>query len=151
MFLAEVPAFKPKITNINQKYRIGEVLNVNCTSENSKPSSNLTWLIDDNVVSIFHFSIPCDVHCEMSIHINQNCVFSFIGNCALIAVFFHKFHLQVNPQHVKQYGTTKDNKTNLESTTLGLFFLITHRHFKNGKFKVSTQHLKIDSLCYLLH
>lgn len=54
----ELPRTKPKIADINNtKYRVGDALYGNCTSYNSKPAANLTWLINNVTVSVF-------VHCS---------------------------------------------------------------------------------------
>ncbi|XP_055384965.1 uncharacterized protein LOC129614403 [Condylostylus longicornis] len=48
--VVETPSHKPIITNIRPKYRIGESVRGNCSSRNSKPAANLTWLINDQEV-----------------------------------------------------------------------------------------------------
>uniref|UniRef100_A0A182SN27 Ig-like domain-containing protein n=1 Tax=Anopheles maculatus TaxID=74869 RepID=A0A182SN27_9DIPT len=50
MEVVDVPVTKPLITGIKQFYRIGDVVLGNCTSYNSKPAANLTWLLDDKKV-----------------------------------------------------------------------------------------------------
>lgn len=50
----ELPRTKPKIADINNtKYRVGDALYGNCTSYNSRPAANLTWLINNVTVSVF--------------------------------------------------------------------------------------------------
>uniref|UniRef100_A0A182YDI6 Uncharacterized protein n=1 Tax=Anopheles stephensi TaxID=30069 RepID=A0A182YDI6_ANOST len=51
MEVVDVPVTKPLITGIKQFYRIGDVVLGNCTSYNSKPAANLTWLLDDKKFS----------------------------------------------------------------------------------------------------
>lgn len=49
----ELPRGKPKIADINNtKYRVGDILYGNCTSFNSRPAANLTWLINNKTVSM---------------------------------------------------------------------------------------------------
>uniref|UniRef100_A0A336LJ37 CSON004135 protein n=1 Tax=Culicoides sonorensis TaxID=179676 RepID=A0A336LJ37_CULSO len=48
MDVIELPRTKPKIADINNtKYRVGDALYGNCTSFNSRPAANLTWLINN--------------------------------------------------------------------------------------------------------
>ncbi|KFB46626.1 AGAP009829-PA-like protein [Anopheles sinensis] len=51
MEVVDVPVTKPLITGIKQFYRIGDVVEGNCTSYNSKPAANLTWLLDDKKIN----------------------------------------------------------------------------------------------------
>uniref|UniRef100_A0A182Q8G2 Ig-like domain-containing protein n=1 Tax=Anopheles farauti TaxID=69004 RepID=A0A182Q8G2_9DIPT len=51
MEVVDVPVTKPLITGIRQFYRIGDVVLGNCTSYNSKPAANLTWLLDDKKIN----------------------------------------------------------------------------------------------------
>uniref|UniRef100_A0A182NC03 Ig-like domain-containing protein n=1 Tax=Anopheles dirus TaxID=7168 RepID=A0A182NC03_9DIPT len=51
MEVVDVPVTKPLITGIKQFYRIGDVVLGNCTSYNSKPAANLTWLLDDKKIN----------------------------------------------------------------------------------------------------
>jgi len=52
MEVVDVPLSKPVIIEIKTHYRIGEMLRGNCTSQFSKPATNLTWLINDKPVSL---------------------------------------------------------------------------------------------------
>lgn len=44
--------------------------------------------------------------------------------------------LQPNPLHVRNFRIMKDHKTELETSTIGIQFVITQQHFQNGKLKV---------------
>lgn len=48
----DVPAARPEIHNIKQRYRLGDIVRGNCTSKPSRPAANLTWTINDIPVSI---------------------------------------------------------------------------------------------------
>lgn len=43
----ELPTQRPIITGIHSRYRLGDVINGNCSSDYSKPAANLTWWIND--------------------------------------------------------------------------------------------------------
>ena len=55
VFISEVPVSQPTIHGMKNRYKIGEIVRGNCTSKYSKPAANLTWTINDNIVS---FIIP---------------------------------------------------------------------------------------------
>jgi len=50
--LLELPAQRPIITGIHSRYRLGDIINGNCSSDYSKPAANLTWWINDIQVKI---------------------------------------------------------------------------------------------------
>ena len=47
---AELPSQGPSIHGLRRKYRIDDMLRLNCTSGRSKPAANLTWYINDRQV-----------------------------------------------------------------------------------------------------
>ncbi|XP_075150290.1 uncharacterized protein LOC142224397 [Haematobia irritans] len=47
MDVVELPVQRPIITGIHIRYRLGDVINGNCSSDYSKPAANLTWWIND--------------------------------------------------------------------------------------------------------
>lgn len=49
----ELPELKPTITGIHSRYRQGDTLQGNCTSNYSRPAANLTWTINDVPVSTY--------------------------------------------------------------------------------------------------
>lgn len=51
----EPPERGPSITGIKSEYKIGDFLQGNCSSFNSKPSANLTWMINNILVKMFIF------------------------------------------------------------------------------------------------
>lgn len=68
---AEIPDAKPFIDGIMTRYRPGDELKGNCTSQFSKPAANLSWTVNDvpvciilvfsiNRYSIHQFSINDD-------------------------------------------------------------------------------------------
>lgn len=47
---AELPSQGPSIHGLRRKYRIEDMLRLNCTSGRSKPAANLTWYINSRQV-----------------------------------------------------------------------------------------------------
>ncbi|XP_076639522.1 uncharacterized protein LOC143351631 isoform X1 [Colletes latitarsis] len=47
MNVVELPSQGPSIHGLRRKYRIDDMLRLNCTSGRSKPAANLTWYIND--------------------------------------------------------------------------------------------------------
>ncbi|XP_053958428.1 uncharacterized protein LOC128863335 [Anastrepha ludens] len=47
MEVVELPTQRPVITGVHSRYRLGDVVNGNCSSDFSKPAANLTWWIND--------------------------------------------------------------------------------------------------------
>ncbi|XP_049277128.1 uncharacterized protein LOC125760743 isoform X2 [Anopheles funestus] len=92
MEVVDVPVTKPLITGIKQFYRIGDVVLGNCTSYNSKPAANLTWLLDDK---------------------------------------------KINASQMMQYPVYKDHRSGLDTSTLGLFFHLSHHFLGRSKLKFS--------------
>ncbi|XP_076752912.1 uncharacterized protein LOC143424623 [Xylocopa sonorina] len=45
--VVEIPSQRPSIHGLRRKYRINDMLRLNCTSGRSKPAANLTWYIND--------------------------------------------------------------------------------------------------------
>ncbi|KAK9882987.1 hypothetical protein WA026_001202 [Henosepilachna vigintioctopunctata] len=45
--VVELPRNDPHISGLKTKYRLGEMLRANCTSESSYPAANLTWYVND--------------------------------------------------------------------------------------------------------
>lgn len=52
MEVVDVPTNKPVITEIKTHYRMSEVIRGNCTSQYSRPASNLTWLVNDKPTAV---------------------------------------------------------------------------------------------------
>lgn len=52
MEVVELPQVEQVIIGIHQRYRMGDTLRGNCTSDYSKPAANLTWIINDVPVSV---------------------------------------------------------------------------------------------------
>jgi hypothetical protein len=48
----EVPISSPVIHGIRSRYKLGDIVRGNCTSKYSRPAANLTWTINDIIVSI---------------------------------------------------------------------------------------------------
>lgn len=54
-------------------------------------------------------------------------------------MFFIIFY-QPNPLNVRTYRIMRDHKTDLETSMIGIQFVITQQHFLNNKLKVNNQH-----------
>lgn len=52
LFIPEVPPNPPVIHGIRSRYKVNEIIRGNCTSKLSRPAVNLTWTINDIIVSI---------------------------------------------------------------------------------------------------
>lgn len=50
MEVVELPTQRPIITGVHSRYRLGDIINGNCSSDFSKPAANLTWWINDKQV-----------------------------------------------------------------------------------------------------
>lgn len=58
MTFSELPDDRPIITGLKSKYKIEDIVALNCTSRNSKPSANLTWYINNKPVSAIFIQKP---------------------------------------------------------------------------------------------
>ncbi|CAB0019744.1 unnamed protein product [Nesidiocoris tenuis] len=47
----EPPVGKPSITGLKLQYRLGETLTANCTAPGSRPAANITWFVNNHLVS----------------------------------------------------------------------------------------------------
>lgn len=45
-----LPSHDPYISGLKTRYRLDETLKANCTSKDSRPATNLTWLVNGNPV-----------------------------------------------------------------------------------------------------
>ncbi|KAL5281384.1 hypothetical protein ACFFRR_005028 [Megaselia abdita] len=52
MEVVEIPDQRPVITGIHSRYKFGDVISGNCSSDNSYPAANLSWFI--NEMPVFH-------------------------------------------------------------------------------------------------
>lgn len=51
LFSTEVPVSSPVIHGLKPRYKVNDIVRGNCTSKYSRPAANLTWTINDIVVS----------------------------------------------------------------------------------------------------
>lgn len=51
-FFTEVPMTSPVIHGLRPRYKVNDIIRGNCTSKYSRPATNLTWTINDIIVSI---------------------------------------------------------------------------------------------------
>ncbi|XP_065173665.1 uncharacterized protein [Atheta coriaria] len=52
--VVEVPTHDPNITGLKHRYKIGETLKAQCTSRDSTPAANLTWMVNDEPAQATH-------------------------------------------------------------------------------------------------
>lgn len=67
----EIPDAKPFIDGIVTRYRPGDELKGNCTSQFSKPAANLTWTVNDVPVCI-HSHLQCSFSIDKTDANRQN-------------------------------------------------------------------------------
>ncbi|KAL7740905.1 hypothetical protein ACLKA6_014067 [Drosophila palustris] len=72
MEVVELPTQRPIITGIHSRYRLGDIINGNCSSDYSKPAANLTWWINDiqvppNYLRIYDIQRHLAEHLESSV------------------------------------------------------------------------------------
>ena len=60
--LLELPQSQPQITggDIQKNYKVGDLLNLTCTSAPSNPPAKLEWILNDQPVSIEFKTIRAD-------------------------------------------------------------------------------------------
>nr|XP_040574662.1 cell adhesion molecule 2-like [Lepeophtheirus salmonis] len=51
------PKFPPKIKGINSSYRSGDLVEINCTSSDSKPAAKLTWFMNGEPIQS-NYALP---------------------------------------------------------------------------------------------
>ncbi|KAL7299192.1 hypothetical protein TKK_0007788 [Trichogramma kaykai] len=52
MNVVELPAHRPVISGLRNKYQLNDVVKLNCTSSYSNPPANLTWYINDKMTKV---------------------------------------------------------------------------------------------------
>ena len=62
-FFAVLPTESPIINGAKLRYSIGDIVDVNCTSSNSKPAADIRWLINGKPVSLS----TCILHIAYSV------------------------------------------------------------------------------------
>ncbi|XP_017155050.1 uncharacterized protein LOC108163992 [Drosophila miranda] len=72
MEVVELPTQRPIITGIHSRYRLGDIVNGNCSSDYSKPAANLTWWINDiqvppNYLRIYEIQRHLAEHLESAV------------------------------------------------------------------------------------
>ena len=55
MLISVLPREGPKIIGGRDRYSVGDIVNVNCTSRDSKPAADLQWLVNGKPVSAYIF------------------------------------------------------------------------------------------------
>uniref|UniRef100_A0A182MQ86 CD80-like immunoglobulin C2-set domain-containing protein n=1 Tax=Anopheles culicifacies TaxID=139723 RepID=A0A182MQ86_9DIPT len=143
MEVVDVPVTKPLITGIKQFYRIGDVVLGNCTSYNSKPAANLTWLLDDKKnINLPVSTNPCHHTVAGTAHDGTlrrfreasgrpEAMWPCGGECGGALV------LLINASQMMQYPVYKDHRSGLDTSTLGLFFHLSHHFLGRSKLKFS--------------
>ena len=120
-----LPTDGPRITSNKSQHKVGDVVQVNCTSAKSKPGATLRWYIDE---------IPVDAT-KVSLE-------NFFG------VIWNK-------EYFVQGDTTSSVKTardGLETSTLGLKFVLTEHYIRNGmRLKCTASIARMYKLSSELH
>lgn len=86
----DLPKQVPVITGIQSRYTNGDTIQANCTSFNSKPAANLTWLINDVPVGLF-----------------------LINCCSEYVVLLKNKYFQTYLLQTVEYSELKDNYINI--------------------------------------
>ena len=58
-----IPKGPPHIKHVPAEYSIGQWVNLNCTSEPSRPPARLTWIVNNAEVGIFIALINLKITC----------------------------------------------------------------------------------------
>ena len=63
-----IPKGPPHIKSVPAEYSIGQWVNLNCTSEPSRPPARLTWIVNNAEVGIFiaHIHLKLLIVCKES-------------------------------------------------------------------------------------
>lgn len=97
IFFTVLPQDGPKIFGGRLTYKIGDTVNVNCSSGRSKPAAKLSWMLNGK---------PADAN------------------------------------YLKYYNNSTSDADSLETTVLGLNFLVTANSFVNGEMKLKVMQIK---------
>merc|ERR1712110_116797 len=105
MIVVVLPERGPRISGGKDRYDVGDVVDVNCTSSNSKPAAELQWLVNDQ---------PAEQHYLVRYPIQNTTEASSSTN-------------------LRNSGGSDTNRVNtLHTTTLGLRFRVQKHHFFKG-------------------
>uniref|UniRef100_A0A2L2YLG2 Ig-like domain-containing protein n=1 Tax=Parasteatoda tepidariorum TaxID=114398 RepID=A0A2L2YLG2_PARTP len=121
-----LPSEGPTLTGGNQEYRIGDTVIVNCTSAKSKPAATLRWYINDELIA--RGDIEPKTHTKVT-------TTNMVQNENLKKVDFSPLSSEVGPEYETEYSTTL-HADGLETSSLGLKFIVTSQHFQNGNMKL---------------
>ncbi|GBL74535.1 hypothetical protein AVEN_235460-1 [Araneus ventricosus] len=121
-----LPSEGPTLTGGNQEYRIGDTVVVNCTSAKSKPAATLRWYINDELITKENNAPTTNPRVAAS---------NLLKSENLKKVDFTHFSAEVGPEYETEYSTTR-HADGLETSSLGLKFVVTSKHFQNGNMKL---------------
>ncbi|XP_055929949.1 uncharacterized protein LOC129960503 isoform X1 [Argiope bruennichi] len=121
-----LPSEGPTLTGGNQEYRIGDTVVVNCTSAKSKPAATLRWYINDELITKENNAPTTNPRVAAS---------NMLKSENLKKVDFTQFNAEVGPEYETEYSTTR-HADGLETSSLGLKFVVTSKHFQNGNMKL---------------
>ena len=69
----DIPADgKPLIDGLLSRYKIGDPVSANCTSEFSKPAANVSWLINDALVSVLGIENRNSKHVSINLQFSSS-------------------------------------------------------------------------------
>ncbi|XP_035211375.1 uncharacterized protein LOC118185602 isoform X1 [Stegodyphus dumicola] len=121
-----LPSEGPTLTGGNQEYRIGDTVIVNCTSAKSKPAATLKWYINDELITTGTYGPVVNTRVATS---------NMVKSENHKKVDFSPYTSKVGPEYETEYSTTL-HADGLETSSLGLKFVVTSQHFRNGNMKL---------------
>lgn len=149
----EVPENRPIIHGIKQRYQVGDSLRANCTSKNSRPAANLTWTLNDMPVSV-HSNITHYIIMLTQIRFTWIRLYSIgllpaqirlsfqtrvvVNEHKSVFNFFFFYIPKPNPLYVRAYRIIRDHETHLETSIVGIQFVISQQYLLNNKLKVNS-------------
>ncbi|XP_058448748.1 uncharacterized protein LOC131428719 [Malaya genurostris] len=66
--------------------------------------------------------------------VRGNCTSAHARPAANLTWFINE--VQANPSHIRIHKPSRDHKTDLETSVIGLHFVVSNHHFQNGKLKI---------------
>jgi len=119
MIVVVLPERGPRISGGRERYDVGDLVDVNCTSSNSKPAAQLQWLVNDQ---------PADPRYYVRYPILN------ISSQSTTTSHRHSKTKDRGGGGSRHQGGTSDSDRvhTLHTTTLGLRFRVQKRHFFKG-------------------
>lgn len=144
----DLPRDGPHITGEQKQYEKGDLLNINCTSGKSHPSSTIQWFINDEPVSCLHFNKNINLFNPTVLYPGKRCPMQFILKSILIfllpffslslssfILYISSVGVQVFDSYVMPYPPVVHSH-GLVTTILGMQIQLDSSHFDNGSMRV---------------